>query len=491
MKKMNKFLLLVALVSLSLMGCNSGNNGEVFGVQNRPSWFEPQPTGMAFIPQGDFNMGPNDQDVPFAMTAQPKTISIDAFWIDYTEITNNEYRQFVAWVRDSIAMRLCVQSGLTDFQIENQDPNLNTQFYDPTDPSQVHLNWKNRRDLWKNPTPEITDAIGDLFYSQQDALYGIKELDTRKFFYEYWYTDLIQAAKKNNRYVYDDLGATGQLPQGHYGPYDEPTTPDDQKTARIISYDYDNYGQDEPFNDRSALVQHQKVAIYPDTLVWIADYTYSYNEPYTRMYFSHPSFDDYPVVGVNWHQAKAFSHWRTQLNNNYNDGQSVPSVDDYRLPTEAEWEYAARGGRDLTLYPWGGPYARNNEGCLLANFKPMRGMYARDGANRTISVASYRPNDYGLYDMAGNVAEWTSGNFDDATSNMTHDLNPIDQRLASADAPIVLKRKVVRGGSWKDIAYYLQNGVRTYEYQDTAKSYIGFRNARTYLGKDVQSWDGY
>ncbi len=478
MKKVNKILILLALVSLVFVGCKSGSNGELIGVQNRPTWFEPQPTGMAFIPQGDFNMGPNDQDVPFAMTAQPKTISIDAFWMDYTEITNNEYRQFVLWVRDSIAMRKCVQSGLTDFQIQNDDPNIDPQFYDPSDPNQVHLNWKNRKDLWSGDNPEVAEAVKDLYYSKQDALYGKKEFDTRKFVYEYWYTDLSQAVKKENRYIYDDLGGTGDLPDGHYD-------------GTIVDYDYDNYGEEEEFDNRSKLIQHQKVPIYPDTLVWMADYTYSYNEPYTRRYFAHPAFDDYPVVGVNWLQANAFSHWRSLLNNNYNEAQGVPEVENYRLPTEAEWEYAARGGRDLTVYPWGGPYARNYEGCLLANFKPMRGMYALDGANRTISVATYLPNDYGLYDMAGNVAEWTSGAFDDATSSFTHDLNPIQNYNARKDDPIVLKRKVVRGGSWKDIAYYLQNGVRTFEYQDTAKSYIGFRNARTYLGKDVQSWDGY
>jgi len=478
MKKMNKMLLLGALVSLVFVGCKSGANGELTGVQNRPTWFEPQPSGMAFIPQGAFNMGPSDQDVPFAMTAQTKTVSIDPFWMDYTEITNNEYRQFVYWVRDSIAMRLCVKNGLTDFQIETDDPNIDPQFYDPTDPNQVYLNWKNRKMLWDGKNPEVVEATKDMFYSKQDALYGKKEFDTRVYVYEYWYTDLKQAANRNNRYIYDDLGATGELPDGHYD-------------GSIISYDYDNYGVSEPFDNRSALVQHQKVPIYPDTLVWIADYTYSYNEPYTRQYFAHPAFDDYPVVGVNWHQANAFSHWRTQLNNNYNLSEDASIVDDYRLPTEAEWEYAARGGRDLTVYPWGGPYARNNEGCLLANFKPMRGMYALDGANRTISVASYNPNDFGLYDMAGNVAEWTSGAFDDASSNLTHDLNPVYSYNAAKDAPIGLKRKVIRGGSWKDVAYYLQNGTRSYEYQDSAKSYIGFRNARTYLGRDVQSYDGY
>ena len=78
----------------------------------------------------------------------------------------------------------------------------------------------------------------------------------------------------------------------------------------------------------------------------------------------------------------------------------------FRLPTEAEWEYAARGGRDMAKYPWGNPYIRNSKGCMLANFKPGRGNYYDDGFAYTAPVASYFANDYGLYDMSGNVAEW-------------------------------------------------------------------------------------
>ena len=125
MKKMNKYLLLmIALVGITIVGCQSSSNGELTGVPNRPVWVEPEPTGMVFIPQGYFNMGPNEQDVPFAMNSQPKTVSIDAFWMDEYEISNNEYRQFVYWVRDSIAMRLIVinSSESEKFSLQPKNP---------------------------------------------------------------------------------------------------------------------------------------------------------------------------------------------------------------------------------------------------------------------------------------------------------------------------------------------------------------------------------
>ena len=98
-------------------------------------------------------------------------------------------------------------------------------------------------------------------------------------------------------------------------------------------------------------------------------------------------------------------------------------VDNFRLPNEFEWEYASRGGQPLNPYPWGGPYLRNGKGCILANFKPGRGNYPDDGGFYTVKVNSYWPNDFGLYNMAGNVAEWTADAFEENAVSFQHDLN--------------------------------------------------------------------
>ncbi len=142
------------------------------------------------------------------------------------------------------------------------------------------------------------------------------------------------------------------------------------------------------------------------------------------MYFWHPSFDNYPVVGITWKQVNAFCIWRTQLLNNYLINQRESFVQDYRLPTESEWEYAARGTYRNSMYPWGGLYTKNMEGCFVANFKPLRGNYVFDGAVTTQVVAFYGPNELGLYDMAGNVAEWTANAYDESAYFFYHDLNP-------------------------------------------------------------------
>jgi len=237
---------------------------------------------------------------------------------------------------------------------------------------------------------------------------------------------------------------------------------------------------------RAELINEAEINIYPDTLSWIRDFSYSYNEPFARNYFWHPAFDDYPVVGVNWKMAKAFCHWRSELWNKYKD--SDVNTENFRLPTESEWEYAARGGHDLSPYPWGGPYVRNAKGCLLANFKPGRGNYPEDGGMTTVPADAYFPNDYGLYCMAGNVAEWTETAYEPNAYAFVHDLNPDLKYDAAEDDPDVLKRKVIRGGSWKDISYYIQTGTRHWEYQDTSKSYIGFRNVLTFLGRSINDF---
>jgi formylglycine-generating enzyme required for sulfatase activity len=234
--------------------------------------------------------------------------------------------------------------------------------------------------------------------------------------------------------------------------------------------------------DRSRFIIHEKIPVYPDTLCWVNDLTYS-NGKEMANYFWHPAYDNYPVVGVTWKQAKAFSVWRTQLLNNFLVSNGDIYLNDFRLPTEAEWERAARGDLALQSYPWGGPYIRNASGCFLGNFKPMRGRYFEDGGVYTVKVYSYNPNNYGLYCMAGNVSEWCESAYDETSYEFMDDVNPEFSYDAKKWEPEVMKRKVIRGGSWKDVGHYLNVGSRSYEYQDTAKSYVGFRNVMTHLGR--------
>jgi len=428
----NKTLAFLSVASALLFSsCGNDGNGYLTGVQDRQNWFQDDPYGMVYIPMGSFNMGPSDQDVTFGVTSQSKTVSLPAYYMDQTEITNNEYRQFVNWVRDSIARRFLGEADDQTWLITQDEYGE-----DLTTPA---LNWEERI-RYEDDDEAVREALAPMYLPENERFYGRKEFDTRKFLYEYWWIDYQAAAKRSNR------------PQG--------------------------------MKDRSQFIIRDVTPIYPDTLAWIHDFSYSYNEPLTNMYFWHPGYDDYPVVGVSWKQARAFCIWRTNLRNGYLFSNGESYEQNYRLPTESEWEYAARGGLDLSPYPWGGPYIRNSVGCFLANFKPLRGNYIDDGGLTTLRADSYNPNAYGLYCMSGNVAEWTSNAYDEAAYNFTHDNSSDYTYEAKTDDPIALKRKVLRGGSWKDVSYFLQTGTRTYEYQDTAKCYIGFRCVVSYIGRD-------
>ena len=412
----HSFLLLLVTVILFAAGsCNKGGkskslagDGQLHGVAPSARGSMTKPYGMVFIPPGTFHMGPSDEDVNYNFTARNKEVSISGFWMDATEITNNEYRQFVYYVRDSLAsVRLGYMKTSTD--------------------GDTAIDWK-RAGAIKYTDRGTLEKLNDLIISPDNRLYGKMDLDPEMMQYNVQGFNLKEAAKREN---------AGR--------------------------------------PRKDFIYRYNIKIYPDTLCWMRDFSYSYNEPMTKRYFAHPSYGDYPVVGINWKQAEAFCHWRTRYLNSYLEKNKKAAESDFRLPTEAEWEYAARGGRSQSMYPWGNYYLRNKKGCLLANFKPGRGNYPEDGGFYTVKADSYWPNDYNLYNMAGNVSEWTSSLFYEGAYNFQHDMNPDIQWNALDTDPPRMKRKVVRGGSWKDVGYFLETSTRQYEYQDTTKSYIGFR----------------
>ena len=442
---MKKYKLIIGLlVIFTVVSCTqTGESGELLGSSRNGKWFEPVPFGMTFIRRGSIRVGPSDED-PTGSITPTNTISIDAFWMDDSEITNNEYRQFVKWVIDSSAIQLLYEN--------DPSPGTPYAFFDENDVF-THLDIKAEYD-WNSDDSIVLEP---LIMPVNERFFRKREIDTRKLIFDYAWIDFQEAAKRVNSFVYD-YDENGELipGSGHY--------------ASGV--------------DRSRFIRHERVPIYPDTLCWIRDFTYSYNEPWAQKYFSHPGFDEYPVVGVDWEQANAFCQWRTKMQDAFFASVGQATVMPYRLPTEYEWEYAARGGLQNSMYPWGGYYSRNQMGEFMANYKPMRGNYIEDGGLATMKVGSYPPNDFGLYDMAGNVAEWTITAYDPMSKAVINQLNPDFKYNAVVTDPPALKRKVIRGGSWKDVGYFIQVSTSTYEYQDSARSFIGFRCVRSSFGND-------
>lgn len=620
MNKMRKVFLLV-LLSVVIYSCNNTRPYELVGAQGRKPFYPEVPTGMVYVPAGGFTMGLHDQDILNLDDARAKVVTISAFYMDQTEISNNEYRQFVEWVRDSIALEKLVDRGLREqldqyinfdqdilFSIrgEGEEVEIANYYYDnkPLDFSTVNidgvneeddtkpvpdemerdgrkiyealfaegyvagvsdkipareikekwlsLNWETQASYRMWDDPKLMPLLADMFYSSKERYYKQREIDVRNLVYEYYWIDFKEASKKGEIASYDSPGAyefsekpqdaskrlndrDGALLYQKLGDENNPTlysapgsrqpisnvksdgsftqlndtlraSSSDTKENNVTEIGGDDRGLRDGFisgkdldmgymnrkmewnayrghADRSRFIIHEKIPVYPDTLCWVSDLTYSNADKIMTRYFSHPAYDNYPVVGVTWKQAKAFSVWRTQLLNNFLVANGDVYLNDFRLPTEAEWERAARGDLALQSYPWGGPYIRNASGCFLGNFKPMRGRYFEDGGVYTVKVYSYNPNNYGLYCMAGNVSEWCESAYDESSYEFMDDVNPEFSYDAKKWEPEVMKRKVIRGGSWKDVGHYLNVGSRSYEYQDTAKSYVGFRNVMSHLGR--------
>jgi len=405
MKKTSLKVSAVALLAFAASCGQPGSNGQLVGDQTRMNYRAPLPIGMVYVPSGSFKMGASDEDIRGRNDATIHTVQIAGFYMDATEISNQEYRQFTNYVKDSTAN--AILGNYKDLPNGKQVLQMKK------------LNWRD---------PELQDQLAAMYLPEEQSGWGIKQIDASKLIYQYDVFDYASAVQ-------------------------HPT--------------------ESQMSHRKTISQ----PIYPDTTVWMRQFNYAFNEPIAQQYFWFQGFNRYPVVGITWKQANAFCVWRTQMWKSEREKAKQYFESRFRLPSEQEWEWAARGGRNESPYPWGGPYIINKKGCYLANFKPQRGNYAADGGLYTVPVDKYNANDYGLKNMAGNVSEWTASAYNGGAYNQMADINPAityDIQDSDRDRPF-MRRKVVRGGSWRDVAYFLQVSTRDYEYADTAKAYIGFR----------------
>lgn len=201
------------------------------------------------------------------------------FYFRKYEVTNLEYREFVNWVRDSIVRQILLDSGMQDFGLSD----IEKGYEDEIDPPSLN---------WKTPipwdSPEVKELLEPIYLNNNERFARQKGIDSRKLNYVYYYLNLTKYPDSNNKFI-----------------------------SRVV------------------------INVYPDTLCWINDFNYSFNESMTRNYFWHPAYNDYPVVGISYYQAISFLNWKTKQHQAELDKKGIELEVEYDLPTEAEWDFAA------------------------------------------------------------------------------------------------------------------------------------------------------
>ncbi len=456
----------ITAVLASCMGTGSqatAMGGEVTGVRGS-AYSEPTPYGMVAVKKGSLKIGLEDNDSLWGAQTPLRDISVDGFWMDEREVSNAKYRQFVMWVRDSIIRERLADpafGGDETYKIEeDNEGNL----------IKPYLNWK-KPIPWKKATEDEARAIESVYYTH--PIDGTLMLDASQMNYRYEVYDYAAAAQRRFRLNPEErnLNTDFQVDENEVVMISKDTAwLDDEGRIRRETIT-------RPLSGPWDFLNTYIVNVYPDTTCWVNDFQNADNERYMKLYFSNPVYDDYPVVGVTWEQANAFCAWRTDYLLKGLGGVNR-QIQRYRLPTEVEWEFAARG-REAGMFPWQSGEVKSDKDCYFANFKPDRGNYTEDGSLITSKCGAYGANSNGLYDMAGNVAEWTSTVYTEAGVESMSDMNPELRYNAAKEDPYRLKKKSVRGGSWKDPESMIRSAWRSYEYQNQPRSYVGFRCVRS------------
>ena len=467
--KIRNLLLVGAAISCmalaSCLGSSSSANavgGELTGVKGT-SFSEPTPYGMVPVHKGSLRIGLEKNDTLWGTEFPLRDISVDGFWMDQHEISNAKYRQFVNWVRDSIIRERLADpayGGDETYKIEEDEEG---------NPVTPHLDWS-KSIPWRKANEDEDRAIQSVYVIH--PIDGTKMLDASQMNYKYEVYDYVAAAQRKYRLNPEerDLNTDNAVSNEQVIISKDTAWIDDD--GRIVRQTITR-----PLSGPWDFLNTYIVNIYPDTTCWVNDFQNANNERYMKLYFSNPAYDDYPVVGVTWEQANAFCAWRTNFLMKGLGGYAK-QIQRYRLPSEVEWEYAARG-KEGNPFPWESTEVKSDKGCFYANFKPDRGNYTQDGSLITSKCGIFSANSNGLYDMAGNVAEWTSTVYTEAGVESMADINPELSYNAAKEDPYRLKKKSVRGGSWKDPESMIRSAWRSYEYQNQPRSFVGFRCVRT------------
>ena len=471
-KNMKSLMAAVVLVVASMafaacMGTKSNamaNGSELVGVRGASAG-ETAPFGMVAVNKGSLKIGLEENDTLWGTAFPRKDISVDGFWMDRQEVSNAKYRQFVNWVRDSIIRERLADpayGGDETFKIEED------RYGEPVTP---HLNWNKPIPSERKATEDELRAIESVYVTH--PIDGTRMLDASQMNYRYEIYDYAMAAQRKYRLdpKQRDLNTDNEVNENEVVMISKDTAWIDDE-GKIVRQTITR-----PLSGPWDFLNTYIVNIYPDTTCWVNDFDNADNERYMKLYFSHSAYDDYPVVGVDWEQANAFCAWRTEMMN-VGMGAYATHLQRYRLPTEVEWEYAARG-KEGHAFPWEAKEVKSDKGCFYANFKPDRGNYTKDGSLITSQCGIFSANSSGLFDMAGNVAEWTSTVYTEAGVEAMSDMNPELKYNAALEDPYRLKKKSVRGGSWKDPESMIRSAWRSYEYQNQPRCFIGFRCVRS------------
>jgi len=383
------------------------------------------PPGMVYVPAGEIFEKSTIKDSLASDTLSERRVSLTAFFIDATEVSNRQYRKFVDWVADSVAVTDFIKDPKYFYKTK-----IKSKAKGAKDSTVQRINWSKIDLNSKVPfwlSPDLQSKLSGLVIPS-----GGKKI--------------LNKDKVKFTYVHVQAG----------GPNDGKSVTD-------------------------------TVSVIPDSNVWAEDFPNSQSDIYVNNYFTNKAFDNYPVVGVNWKQARAYANWRGIITGSQDEALSDFGLR-FNLPTEAQWEYAASGGENNAESVTGNVAAsttinvvpsyinkKTKKNLPIANFKQGDGNYTKDGSTYTLPVKSYAPNAFGVYNMQGNVAEWTLDAYSPSAREFVDDLNPVLLFDAPDSDVDVMKRKVVRGGSWKDNASDMNTATRNYEVQNSAHSYIGFR----------------